>query len=610
MPAIYQERVMTESLIVLDPAADKSLQVQIREKIIQGILSGSIPAGDKMPSSRRLAKQLQVARNTVVLAYQQLVDDRFLVTRERSGFYVTDAVLQQGVISHTGASAAPLNSESDRAFWRDHCNPVSVNRRALQVRPANWLQYPYPFVSNEYDPRLYPGAEWRECTRDIFTARQVAQWATLGANEDDRQLIEQICTRLLPRRGIYVDSGQVLLTSGLEQACHLLGELLLGSGRTLGAVQPAGSEIEDVFQQTKATIIPLVQDADGPQMSSELEQSQCWYLQPNAHNPTAVTTSLARRRQLLQQARKQRAVIVENDCDHDFCYHGTSLPPIKSMSGGEQVIYLYQFPKVIDPGMQLAFVVAPKPVIQRLRALRYTLRERVPVLNQRLLAKFVASGHLDAAIFRITQQLRERWSALGEALMYHLPKLKVRRSSCGTACLLELPQSLNAKQLQDRAEKNGLLLEAVRGTHFIRLGFAAIEAEKIEAGIKMLAQLINGEVSAGEETLQNASGRRLSAADLQRELPGAVLLGNNTLGESYRVELMADGTMLGYSRNDVEVDETDTGRWWLDGDLWTRQWRNWSYGRQASFYVVADGHRIKWFSEEGKLIDTAIIARE
>ncbi|WP_160151610.1 PLP-dependent aminotransferase family protein [Microbulbifer sp. ALW1] len=599
---------MSEALIVLDPAADKSLQQQIREKLVQGILSGSIPAGHKMPSSRRMAEQLGVARNTVVIAYQQLVDDGFLATRERSGFYVSDTVSQQGVISHGGG--LPASEEHDRHFWRDHCNPVSVNRRALQNRPANWLQYPYPFVSNEYDPRLYPGAEWRECTRDIFTGREVAQWATLGNNEDDRHLVEQICTRLLPRRGIYVDPGQVLLTSGIEQACYLLGELLLGSHRALALVRPAGGEVGEIFRRTGARILPLAQDADGPLLDENLKLADCLYLQPNVHNPTAVTSSLERRRLLLQQAREQGAVIIENDCDHDFCYHGNPLPPLKSMSGGSSVIYLYQFPRAIDPGMQLAFVVAPKPVVQRLRALRYTLRERAPALNQRLLAKFVAAGHLDAALFKITQQLKDRWSALGEALMYHLPKLKVRRASCGTACWLELPKHIDAMQLLVRAEQNGLLLESVSDGSAVRLGFSAIDAGKIEGGVKILASLINGELQAEEETLESASGRRLSAAELQQEMPGAVFLGTNTLGESYRIELKPDGTMLGYSRNDVEMDETDMGRWWLDGDRWVRQWRNWSYGRRASFFVVTDGHRIKWFNDSGLLIDAAIIAHE
>ncbi|KUJ83711.1 PLP-dependent aminotransferase family protein [Microbulbifer flavimaris] len=601
---------MAESLIVLDPQTEKSLQAQIREKIIQGILSGSIPAGHRMPSSRRMAEQLGVARNTVVLAYQQLVDDGFLITRERSGFFVSSAVQEQGVISHSEALPASTSSEVDRSFWRQHCNPVSVSRRALRVRPANWLQYPFPFVSNEYDPRLFPGAEWRECTRDIYTGREVAQWATLGGNEDDRQLVEQICTRLLPRRGIYVDPGQVLLASGLPQACYLLGQLLLGNNRKLGMVSPGCSETEEIFRRTGAAIEGVAQDADGPLLDNVLESSHCWYLQPSAHNPTAVTTSLERRRQLLQAAADQGAVVIENDCDHEFCYHGNPLPPLKSLGGGESVIYLYQFPRVIDPGMQVAFVVAPKPVIQRLRALRYTLRERVPAINQRLLAKFIASGHLDAAIFRITRQLRERWTALGEALMHHLPKLQARRASSGTACWLELPEHVSAEQVQKEAEQQGLLLEVVKDSNALRLGYAAIEADRIEAGVRILAQLINGEVSAGEETLANARGRRLYAADLQREFPGAVLLGTNALGESYRVQVMEDGTLLGYARNDVDVDETDTGRWWLSGDMWVRQWRNWSYGRAASFHVVVDGHLIKWFGESGQLIDTGILARE
>ncbi|SDK65139.1 PLP-dependent aminotransferase family protein [Microbulbifer yueqingensis] len=601
---------MAESLIVLEPQADKGLQQQIREKIIQGILSGGIPAGHRMPSSRRLAGQLGVARNTVVLAYQQLVDDGFLVTRERSGFYVTDSVQSHGVISPGESGTGVATSEPDRAFWRERCNPVHVSRRALRSRPANWLQYPFPFISNEYDPRLFPGAEWRECSRDIYAGREVAQWATLGANEDDRQLVEQICTRLLPRRGIYVDPGQVLVTSGLDQACYLLGELFMGTGRQLAMVRPACAGTEEIFLATGVNVNAVTQDSDGPELGTGLTDSDCWYLQPNAHNPTAVTTSLERRRQLLRLAGEQGAVIIENDCEHDFCYHGSPLPPLKSLAGGESVIYLYQLPRAVDPGMQLAVMVAPKPVVQRLRALRHTLRERVPAINQRLLAKFIAAGHLDAATFRITRQLRERWVALGEALMHHLPKLLVRRASCGTACWLELPDRVSAEQLQKQAEQQGLLLEVVREYNALRIGFSAIEADRIEAGVSILASLINGELSQDEETLATTGGRRLNAADITAEFPGTVLLGTNALGESYRIEVLEDGTLQGYARNDVDVDETDTGHWWLQGDMWVRQWRNWSYGRQAAFYVVRDAHQVKWFNEEGLLIDTGIVARE
>ncbi|GMG87814.1 PLP-dependent aminotransferase family protein [Biformimicrobium ophioploci] len=606
---------MPEALIVLDPDTDKSLQQQIREKIVHGILQGSIPPGHRMPSSRKLAQQLSVARNTVVLAYQQLVDDGFLVTRQRSGFFVRDSIPTQGGIGDPRTQST--REDFQREFWLQRFNSTSVNtgygslRNRLSARPQNWLQYPYPFVSGEYDPRLYPSAEWRECARDIFSTREVNQWATLGANDDDKQLIEQICTRILPRRGIYVDPAQVMLTCGIQQSCYLLSQLFVNKRTRLAMVRPACPETEEMFSRSGASITPLEQDPDGPRATDNLLHCNLWYLEPNAQMPTGVTTSLQRRRQLLEQLERAEGILVENDCDHDFFYHGNALPPMKSMNGGERVVYLYEFPKVIDPGQQLGIVVASRTVIKRLRGLRFAVRERLPAMNQRLLAKFIAAGYLDVAGFRITQALKRRWQAVGEALMYHLTKCNVRRSVCGTACLLELPAELSARELVRRAEKQGILIEAVSGKdNCVRIGYAAIGEEKIEPGIRALAAIIKDSAGDREETLESAIGTRLDAGALRKRLCDAVMMGTNALGESYRIELHADGTMLGYSRNDVDMDETDTGRWWLDGDQWVRQWRNWSYGRKAAFHVVAEGSRLKLFGTGGNLIDTAFLAAQ
>lgn len=152
------------------------LQLQIRQMIVKAIEDGRLPLGMRMPSSRDLAAILKVSRNTIVIAYEQLVDQNFLVSRERSGYFVS------GLPKHIGASALPAIPDNTGAdHWADRYVVKASAYRNI-VKPLDWQKYPYAFIFGQFDPTLFPTNDWRESAR---CAERVGN-QQLGARHDRR----------------------------------------------------------------------------------------------------------------------------------------------------------------------------------------------------------------------------------------------------------------------------------------------------------------------------------------------------------------------------------------------------------------------------------------
>ena len=187
---------MQDAIIYLDPDSPMNLQNQIRQKLVDGILNGAFPPGMKLPSSRRLANQLEVARNTVVAAYHQLIADGYLVSRQRSGIFVNQEMLETRVgFSNDNSPAAKAES----AAWARRIKGLpNVAREAHDI--PNWRHYPFPFIDGKFDSTLFPIAEWREASRLSLGVADINEWSTGSGDADDPMLIEEISTKILTRR--------------------------------------------------------------------------------------------------------------------------------------------------------------------------------------------------------------------------------------------------------------------------------------------------------------------------------------------------------------------------------------------------------------------------
>ena len=148
-PAIWK------ALLARGTGGDGSLQGRIREMLVSAILDGTLPPGTPVPSSREMAEHLGVARNTVVLAYQQLRDEGYLEARQRSGYFVNGDMLA-GRLLPLPPSPAGKPMDWERRLW---LRPTA--QRSI-TKPADWQKHPYPFLYGQFDPTLFPTADWRE----------------------------------------------------------------------------------------------------------------------------------------------------------------------------------------------------------------------------------------------------------------------------------------------------------------------------------------------------------------------------------------------------------------------------------------------------------------
>lgn len=602
---------MAEPLIHLEPESPLTLQSQIRQRVVEGIVSGVFPAGSRLPSTRHLAEQLGVSRNTVVLAYERLAGEGFIETRQRSGIYVRGNVLA-GRVSR--AQDGPSSSEADSEWRRKIRVPLQASPD-FHV-PRDWQLYPFPFIEGYFDASLYPTSEWREASRLAMGSRIVEDGVAHEGSADDPDLIEQIRTKMLPRRGINASPEEILITLGEQNGLYLLTRLLSDSNTTVAMEEPGDPRLRQLLRQSGAELIYQPVDAGGMRMDGELEQAQLVCVTPSHQVPTAVTMQQDRREALLALAARQDQLIIEDDIDTEHNFLGTPHAALRGMDRENRVIYVSGLPKMLSPGLRIGFIVAAPSLIREARKLRQMVTGRPSLLTQRTAAFFLSLGHYDATMARLHKVLGQRWDALRQALNhYHRDAEITLPTRGGTSLWIQAPAWMPVEDLVEAAARRGILIEPdlhyygqVEGSrNFYRLGVTSLPESSIREGVNQLERLVREHAGHRLEQLQPDDPDILGPEQLVEALRGATIRYRTFYGDPCTIELRADGRMLGRAGHaDEDLDE---GRWWLEGDLYCRQWKRWSYGEVGRFQVTLSDRVIRWWRPGGRLVDSAIIDR-
>lgn len=486
--------MMWNRLFRLSPDRKVSYQRQLREMIVSAILDDKLPLDIPLPSSRELARHLGIARNTVVLAYQQLIDEGYLVARERSGYYIDKTMLDGRV----RVEPLKFGEEHRPPNWKRQIKFHPSQQRNI-VKPVDWKNYPYPFLFGQLDPALFPVADWRECCRQALSVSDIQDVTPDRIDIDDPLLIEQIQARILPRRGVWAARDEILITMGAQQALYILADLLIGKGSRVGMENPGYPDARNIFELKSPKMVPLEVDEHGVVVSSKLDSCEFVYVTPSHQSPTTVTMPLSRREELLMRAEQQDFLVIEDDYESEINFVGEPTPALKSLDASERVIYVGSLSKTLAPGLRLGYMVAPRPLIDEARALRRLMVRHPPANNQRIVALFLSMGHHDSLVHRLSQTYKNRWQVMGEALNRYLPESSRIPSFGGTSYWVEGPEGLDTRELKERARAAGILIESGDiwfmqkdpPQNFIRLGYSAIGVKQIEPGIRKLAELIH-----------------------------------------------------------------------------------------------------------------------
>lgn len=489
---------MWQELFKLSSSSEHNLQRQLREQLVAAILDGHIPADNALPSSRELARQLGVARNTVVLAYQHLVDEGFLLTRERRGYFVNQDMLRGRVRPDRDDALRQPASGPGNANWQARFRFVPSAQRNIS-KPGDWARFRYPFIYGQPDPALIPVSDWRECARQALNVGTIRETARDRVDADDPLLVEQIQTRLLTRRGIWVSQDDILVTLGAQHALYLLASLLISTRDVLGIEDPGYPDARNIFLRHTPNIVCLPVDESGLVVDDKLSPCDYIYVTPSHQAPTTVTLAPRRREQLLDRAEADDFMIIEDDYEAETNFSTEPTPALKASDRNGRVIYIGSLSKTLAPGLRVGYMVGPPELIREARALRRLMVRHPPSNNQRLVALFLSLGHHDSLINRLTQSYGERWSAMGESLKRHLPETHRMPAFGGTSVWIRGPEGLDCNDLYENALERSILIE--RGDvyfcsseppkNYFRLGYSSIPVELIEPGIRELAALVH-----------------------------------------------------------------------------------------------------------------------
>lgn len=403
------------------------LNRQLYEAMRRAMLDGKLTAGERLPSSRDLAQDLRLSRNTVMAAIGQLTVEGYLSSHVGSGTYVSDSVPTRTPGQTAMATRSALASRAaglgppllGRAAHTTQAPPQRLSRRGEGLAHrfnASELEV-QPFAPGPADFGAFPVTLWQRLQNRHWrqTRPDMLDYQASGGYGPLRRAVADY---LRVFRSVQLEPDQVLITSGTQQSLELCARLLADHGDTVWVEDPAYWGAAKAFMATGLAMHPVAVDAEGicPTPADHGQAPRLIYATPSHQYPTGAVMSLARRHQVLQAARQHNAWVLEDDYDSEFRFSG---PPVSSLQGLDadgRVLYMGTFSKVLYPGLKLGYLVVPQAQVADFRQAHYDLNRPGQVTLQAALAEFIEMGHFASTLRRARQAYAERRKALVAAL--------------------------------------------------------------------------------------------------------------------------------------------------------------------------------------------------
>jgi GntR family transcriptional regulator / MocR family aminotransferase len=462
------------------------LSMQLVTSFIDAIDGNAIPDGTRIPSSRSIAESLNVGRNTVISAISVLIEQGYLVSKDRSGVFVATKGHFRPTIKHNSPVSMPFN-------WNERLRTLS-NERTKPDAIYFGAKITHNFKYGQFDLSTFPTSNWRQCERSALGLAEIAEWGQDMFDRDDVGLVESLRRHVLPNHGIWAEPDEVLVTLGGQEGRYLVAQLLCKAGVTVGLENPGLPDMNEIVAATPARRVFLPVDEGGACLSPELKQCDVAFVMPGHHCPTTVVMPYERRLALLELARRRDMVLVEDTYETEILSHGKLVPSVKSLDSDGRVIHIASLSKCVAPGLRIGFVVASPQVIDELRAIRRLIHRHPPGNIQRALAMFIDRGYYHSYLRRISTTLASRTKALQNSLNYWLPDERVNHCEGAASFWIELSQKVDARALCVELSARGVLIEAgdrffIEGSkkNCLRIAVSQIPVDKIDSGVEMLS---------------------------------------------------------------------------------------------------------------------------
>ncbi len=459
---------MYEIMLNLDGDRKKCLYEQIYEYIRQEIRNGKIPCGERLLSTRMLAKQLDVSRSTAQMAYEQLMSEGYIEAVANSGYYVC---------------------QIQELYQLDQEPPVS------EEKEEETGEYRYDFTPSGIDLDHFPYATWRKLSREVLQSDQRELFG-LGDPKGEYPLRKVISTYLYQARGVNAKPAQIVIGAGNDYLQMLLSRML-GTEHRIAMESPGYRHAYDIFQSLGYDCCTVSMDRYGMDVK-ELRESgaDIAYVMPSHQYPMGIVMPVRRRQELLQWAAvKEGRYIIEDDYDSEFRYIGKPIPSLQGSDTCHKVIYIGTFSKSITPSLRISYLVLPAELLDRYEQVGRSFSCTVSRTDQKMLQLFMERGYFERHLNKMRALYRNKHDALLAELRKMQGVKKILGERSGVHLLVQMADKRTEQELADCAKKAGVrvyslseyCLDQREHEPMMILGYAKIKEEEIYEAAKILS---------------------------------------------------------------------------------------------------------------------------
>jgi len=462
---------MIDLTLMLKVDAGEPLYSQIYQYIKKEILNGKLSSQTRLPSIRALSTHLQISRNTVDLAYQQLVAEGYIYSKPRSGLYVNDLELE--TLSSTYLS----------------------NQKPSTNSVQNSPNFRFNFRYGDVDAKHFPVATWRKISNQSLHKMDLFSY---GDPVGELDLRIEISKYLHSSRGVNCSPDQIIIGAGVQYLLGILSSLIGQSNDSIAMEEPGYDGVRKIFQHNGFNVHPIPLEIDGINIDKLYEsKSRVVYITPSHQFPYGMVMPLAKRMQLLKWAQDQNGIIIEDDYDSEFRYSGKPIPSLQGMDNYHRTVYLGTFSKCLLPSLRIAYMVLPQPLLELHNKQDYRLYDQtVSQLHQNTLMVFMNNGHWEAHIRKMRTVYRQKHNILISMIRELMgSQVTIIGQDAGLHILLHVHNGMDEQKLILTAEEEGAKVYPVSAfwahqvdaeRSMVQIGFGGLSHEDIIEGVHSL----------------------------------------------------------------------------------------------------------------------------
>jgi DNA-binding transcriptional MocR family regulator len=481
-----------KSLIQVDRNASVTLHIQVCNSFISLITNGTLQPADILPSSRVLAELIGINRNTVKLAYEELISQGWAESVERKGVFV---LAKLPIRTKTIIPDAGKNFRGEAFIWTNNFKNATPAENLQDIALAIDDGFP--------DVRLAPVDVLMREYRSISRRFHGRNFLKYGSSKGSGHLRSAVCDYLSHSRGLVVSDEDIIITKGSQMGIYLAAHLLLTPNDTVAVGVSNYGFADDTFRYSGANLLRIPVDHNGMDVDNLEEvlkhkKIKAVYVIPHHHFPTTVTMSMERRLKLLNLAKEYRFAIIEDDYDFDLHYDNKPYLPLASIDHNHNVIYIGSISKTFAPALRIGFMTGPLPFIDAAASLRELIDKQGDTLLEEAFAVLFNDGEMDRHFrksLKIYKQRRNFFCEILKSDFNNVADFKVPEGGLGI--WTNFDKSIDLVKTSKEALKKGLYIS--NGSFYtnesfssnaLRLGFASLTENEIVEALGILKQVI------------------------------------------------------------------------------------------------------------------------